>query len=243
MSAHAQVERTHRWNKFASRSAFEQAAEQFILASAEQAIAARGHFRLVLSGGETPRRLYQSLRFAATDWSAWHIYFGDERCLPADDTARNSRMAAIAWLDQVAIPPGQIHPIPAELGPERAAADYAERLAGVEMFDLVLLGLGEDGHTASLFPGGDWERGAGWPDAIAVQDAPKPPRQRVSLSPARLSQSHRCLFLVAGADKRDAICLWRAGAIPPASRIGARDGVDVFFCLEHNGARFADLCR
>lgn len=243
MSSPMGTDQTHRWTRFASRGEFAQAAEQFVLASAEHALAATGRFRLVLAGGETPRRLYQSLRLTATDWSAWHIYFGDERCLPADDAARNSRMAADAWLDQVPIPRGQIHPIPAELGPERAAASYSELLAGVDAFDLVLLGLGEDGHTASLFPGDDWERAAGWPDAIPVQHAPKPPRRRVSLSPARLSHSRRCLFLVAGADKRDAICLWRSGAIPPASRIGASEGVDVFFCLDETAVQPTGICR
>lgn len=221
-----------RWHTFASRAEFEQAAIRLILDAAERAISATGCFRLVLAGGQTPSRLYQALRSAPTDWSAWQIYFGDERCVPSNDAARNSRMAGASWLDQVPIPPAQIHVIPAERGPEQAAADYTQTLATVGAFDLVLLGLGEDGHTASLFPGGTWEGATTWPDAIPVHDAPKSPAERVSLSPARLSHSHHCLYLVAGADKQNAIKQWRAGASLPASRIGARDGVDVFICSE-----------
>jgi 6-phosphogluconolactonase len=219
------------WHAFASRSEWEQAAARFILKAAEQSIQTMGAFRMVLAGGETPRRLYQSLRTAATDWSVWTLYFGDERCLPAIDPARNSRMACEAWLDHVAIPPDQIHAIPAELGPELAAAQYSQELAGVDAFDLVLLGLGNDGHTASLFPGGDWERSTTWAAAIPVQDAPKPPAHRVSLSPVRLSRARRVLYLVAGADKRAAVLHWRAGGHLPASRITPAAGVDIFLAL------------
>ncbi|EXJ16985.1 6-phosphogluconolactonase, eukaryotic type [Imhoffiella purpurea] len=216
---------------FPTLEALEQAAVNVILGVAAQSIASNGRFSLVLAGGRTPRSIYQALRSADTRWSAWSIYYGDERCLPPDDAERNSRMAAEALLDAVPIPPGRIHAIPAELGPEQAAAAYSRELADVDAFDLVLLGLGEDGHTASLFPGGDWERSTRWPDAIAVHGAPKPPESRVSLSPARLSYARRCLFLVAGADKRDAVSRWCAGVDLPASRIGAIEGVDVFTCI------------
>lgn len=145
-----------RWYEFDSKTSLEQAASRFILETAERAIAATGAFRIVLAGGNTPRSVYQTLRTAHTDWSAWHIYFGDERCLAADDPERNSAMARNLWLDHVAIPAKQIRMIQGELGPEAAAANYALDLAKVEKFDLVLLGLGEDGHTASLFPGKDW---------------------------------------------------------------------------------------
>jgi 6-phosphogluconolactonase len=253
---------TRRWHEFDSVIDFEQAARRFILEHAERAIAARGAFSIVLAGGNTPRNIYRALCDADTDWSAWHVYFGDERCLPADDPERNSHMARSAWLDHVAIPSQQIHPIPGELGPETAADSYARELAEVGEFDLVLLGLGEDGHTASLFPGGAWEHaktnlpcagacpardkrvrvqgtllqnrwhngrgGFPLPAVIPVLDAPKPPPQRVSLTPARLSQTSSVLFLVSGKDKREAVMNWQAGIAIPASSICPLAGVDIF---------------
>jgi 6-phosphogluconolactonase len=220
-----------RWHEFDNLPNFEQAAGEFILHASEQAIAANGAFRIVLAGGSTPRNIYRQLCEVDTDWSAWNIYFGDERCLPVRDPERNSRMARDAWLGRVAIPSRQIHTIPAELGPEAGALRYARELAGVGDFDLVLLGLGEDGHTASLFPGGDWERATALPAVIPVHDAPKPPAQRVSLSPERLSRARQVMYLVGGETKRDAIENWRAGAALPASRICPDAGVDVFMCV------------
>jgi 6-phosphogluconolactonase len=209
------------------RAALERVAAEHILRVAGSAIRARGQFHLVLAGGETPRGAYRRLRDSATDWRAWHIYFGDERCVPRDDPARNSRMAQEAWLDRVAIPAHQCHPIPAELGAEAAARAYGASLQSVAAFDLVLLGLGEDGHTASLFPGHDWGEARGSPAALAVLDAPKPPRERVSLSAARLSDAREVLFMVSGASKRAALAQWRAGAAIPASAILPAAGVDV----------------
>ncbi|MFY9326863.1 MAG: 6-phosphogluconolactonase [Georgfuchsia sp.] len=164
-----------RWHAVSDERALQQAAIASINASAVRAIEERGQFHLVLAGGNTPRNIYRLLCSAKTNWSAWHIYFGDERCLPADDSARNSRMAAQAWLDFVPIPPLQVHAIPGELGASQAALMYAETLRTVGDFDLVLLGLGEDGHTASLFPDHEWGTLPGSPDTIAVFDAPKPP--------------------------------------------------------------------
>ncbi len=95
------------------------------------------------------------------------------------------------------------------------------------MFDLTLLGLGEDGHTASLFPGREWGTEPDSPDALAVLDAPKPPAQRVSLSAARLSRSRQVIFLVSGESKRDALARWRASENIPARAIAPEKGVDV----------------
>jgi len=164
---------------------------------------------------------------ANTDWSAWHIYFTDERCLPPADAARNSRMAGEAWLDHVPIPIIQLHVIPAELGANKAASAYVETLRTIGEFDLVLLGIGEDGHTASLFPGHDWDSSPQSPDALAVFDAPKPPPERVSLSAARLSRTRRAIFLVSGESKRGAITDWRDGKNIPARAVTPAAGVDV----------------
>jgi 6-phosphogluconolactonase len=216
-----------RWLEVADRQALHLAALKIVVGAAAQAVAERGQFHLVLSGGETPRSIYRMLRDIQAGWGAWHVYFGDERCLPADDPERNSRMAGDAWLDHVVLPSGQVHPIPAELGPEKAAAAYAATLHGVGDFDLVLLGLGEDGHTASLFPGHDWGTAAGAPDALAILDATKPPPERVSLSAARLSRARQVVFLVAGESKLPAVAAWRAYRNIPARAITPAAGVDV----------------
>lgn len=170
---------------------------------------------------------YERLRDSRADWAAWHLYFGDERCVPRDDPARNSRMAGEAWLDHVAIPAPQRHPIPAELGAHAAARAYCASLQSVAAFDVVLLGLGEDGHTASLFPGRDWGEAPGSPAALAIFDAPKPPPERVSLSASRLSDARAVLFMVSGESKREALAQWRAGAAIPARAITPAAGVDL----------------
>jgi 6-phosphogluconolactonase len=217
-----------RWHIHATAVELEQAATHAIVDSARRAIVDRGAFRIVLAGGNTPRNVYQRLREADADWAAWHVYFGDERCLPPDHAERNSRMAALAWLDHVAIPRAQIHPIPAELDAESAAGVYARTLQGIDLFDLVLLGLGEDGHTASLFPGRDWGTADGSPDALPVHDAPKPPPDRVTLSAQRLSAARQVMFLVTGASKLQAIRSWRNGAAIPATSISPANGVDIY---------------
>jgi 6-phosphogluconolactonase len=158
----------------------------------------------------------------------WNVYFGDERCLPVDDPARNSRMAGEAWLDHVFIPTVQFHAIPAELGAVRAAQLYGKTIHAVGEFDLVFLRLGEEGHTASLFPGHEWGTAPQSPDALAVFDSPKPPPQRVSLSAARLSRAWQVLFLVSGEAKHKAVFDWRAGKDIPARAITPVAGVDVW---------------
>lgn len=222
-----QTQQVCRWHILANPDALAQDATAHILQAGEQAIARAGAFHLVLAGGSTPRRIYRALTRSTADWSRWHVWFGDERCLPPADPERNSRMALDAWLDQVPIPPGQIHPIPAELGAVAAAQAYAETLAGRGDFDLVLLGLGEDGHTASLFPGQDWGTGAAAGDVLAVFDAPKPPPERVSLSARRLAAAREVIFLVSGTGKQPAVADWQAGAEIPAAAIAPASGVDI----------------
>lgn len=198
-----------------------------VQAAEAEALTARGVFHIVLAGGATPTRLYAALAGEAHDWWRWQVWFGDERCLPPAHPERNSRMARDAWLDRIELPSANVHVIPAEKGPEPAAAAYARELAGVGDFDLVLLGLGEDGHTASLFPGREWGADAGSADVLPVFDAPKPPPERVSLSARRLARARRVLFLVTGLGKRAAVATWRGGASIPAAAIRPPGGVDV----------------
>jgi 6-phosphogluconolactonase len=212
------------WQYLPDEDAVAAAATALILSAADAAIAAHGKFRLVLAGGTTPQKVYRQLAASPADWRHWLIYFGDERCLPANDPERNSRMAASAWLDQVAMPPGNVHPIPAELGAQAAAEQYAMQVEEVRPFDMVLLGMGEDGHTASLFPG---QVHPGGKQVHAVSDAPKPPSDRVSLSREALSDSRDVLILISGARKRAAVQRWLAGEDLPIAHITARDHLRV----------------
>ena len=226
------AEQIVRWHPVADADALRVAAYRWIMDASARAIAARGRFVIVLAGGNTPRGVYAMLRGACSnesrpDWSRWEIWFGDERCALPDDPQRNSMMARDVWLDHVAIAPDRVHDIPAERGAEPAAQIYAAALRGIGDFDLVLLGLGEDGHTASLFPGHDIGAATNAPDTLAVFDAPKPPLQRVSLSASRLGRAREVLFVIEGESKRDAVTRWRDRADIPARAIRPHSGVDV----------------
>jgi 6-phosphogluconolactonase len=194
---------------------------------AAQCCTASGRFRIVLSGGTTPQVLYQRLRTLNTDWSCWHIYFGDERNLPFGEPERNDTMAAAAWLDHVALPAAQIHRVPYLADVHSAAAEYAAVVAKAQGFDLVLLGMGEDGHTASLFPG-DARINASAELTLAVTDAPKPPPQRVSMSARSLSNAGAVWCIVTGGSKQKALQDWLDGVPGPLQMIRPQDGVDVF---------------
>lgn len=216
-----------RWQWFDSDAEVINAARRMIAQAAGAAIQSQGAFRLVLAGGTTPRAVYQTLRELDTNWTSWHLYFGDERVLSADHPDRNSKMAHDTWLAHVPIPAHQIHPMPTEQGLEAAAAAYAQLLSGVGEFDLVLLGLGEDGHTASLFPGHELGAGTDSPDVLKVHDAAKPPPERLSLSANRLSRTRQVLFLITGAGKSVPVARWKNGEAIPAAAIHCVNGVDV----------------
>ncbi len=211
-------------------------AAELVLAAAGAAIRRRGAFRLVLAGGTTPAACYARLSAARADWDCWHVYFGDERCLAPGDPERNSAMAAARLTDRVPIPPRQVHPIPAELGAQAAAAAYEETIRDALPFDLVLLGMGEDGHTASLFPGQHHPDGS---LVVPVHGAPKPPAERVSLSARALASSRSILVLVTGAGKRQALRRWREGADLPVARVAA--GEDALLLVDQAASTLEEL--
>jgi len=189
------------------------AAAERVVAAASQAIAATGRFVLALSGGSTPRALYQLLATppyaSRIAWSRVQLFWGDERCVPPDDPSSNFRMTREALLDLVPLAPTQIHRIHGEDDPTRAAAAYQLALEATfsgeprPRLDLSLLGIGDDGHTASLFPGltAVKERSR-W---VMAEYVPKVAMWRVTLTPAALNASASVLFLVAGAGKAPAL--------------------------------------
>jgi 6-phosphogluconolactonase len=214
-----------RWHFLETAEQVAQAVYQHILAAAEQSIRERGEFKLVLAGGSTPEQVYHLLADAVADWPLWSIYFGDERCLPEDHQDRNSLMASRVFLEKVAIPDSQIFTIPAELGPEKGAENYRKIVAEALPFDMVLLGMGEDGHTASLFPGHRHN-----PDELAhaVYNSPKPPPERVSISAKALSETRQLLFLITGTNKQDAVNAWRSGRDLPVATLTPENPVDIY---------------
>ncbi len=207
---------TPHWNIFADPREVAEAAAEIIGEMARHAIERRGLFSLVLAGGSTPAAAYRLLREQEQDWTRWEFFFGDERCLPPFHPERNSFKARETLLDHLPLESHQVHEIPAELGPEQGAEKYEPLVRNSRPFDLVLLGLGEDGHTASLFPGQEHpaER-----LVVPVYEAPKPPPERVSLNYGALSSCRGLLFLVTGESKRHALSEWRQGREIPASRV------------------------
>ncbi|MDQ6982717.1 MAG: 6-phosphogluconolactonase [Mariprofundus sp.] len=201
----------------ADSEAVAQFAATAVLEAAKVAIVSRGVFHWALAGGTTPKRCYELLRDADMDWSKVHVWFGDERCLPVGDAERNDLMADQALLNHVPIPASQIHRMAAELGPEIAADQYSALLAEAPCMDLILLGIGEDGHTASLFPGNP-----GLDDrrlAIPVYNSPKAPSKRVSMGYSVFNAAHRCLIMVAGKGKTEVMARIRSGERLPVARV------------------------
>jgi 6-phosphogluconolactonase len=214
-----------RWHTLESSDQVAEAVCQHILAVAQQAIGERGTFKLVLAGGGTPEKIYRLLAKSQADWGKWFIYYGDERCLSEEHRDRNSVMATRTLLAHVAIPESQIFTMPAEFGPKLAAEFYQNIVADALPFDMVLLGMGEDGHTASLFPGhqhnpDDWTH--------AVYNSPKPPPERVSLSAKALSSTQQLVFIITGANKQEAIRQWRSGQDLPVAAIQPANLVDIY---------------
>ena len=213
------------WHPLDTADQVAKAACLHILNAAKQAIAERGAFKLVLAGGTTPEKVYRLLAETQADWTHWHIYYGDERCLPANHPDRNSFMAERTFLNKVAIPQAQIFTILAELDPEIAAEQYQQTITQALPFDMVLLGMGEDGHTASLFPKHHHDKNE---LVHAVYNSPKPPSERVSLSAKALSDTRQLLFLITGENKQEAVRVWCAGELLPIATIIPKHAIDVY---------------
>jgi 6-phosphogluconolactonase len=188
-------------------------------AAAEIAATLRSGSRtLVLAGGTTPRRCYELLAHLDVTWGRVTILFGDERCVPPAHPDSNYRMAREALLDRVA--PATVHRIPGELGPDEAAMQYSPIVAALAPLDVVVLGVGEDGHTASLFPGDAALNADGW--AVGVRNSPKPPPERVTLTLPALRGARRVIVLATGAGKAQAVAMAKRQEVPSGMIAGAR---------------------
>ncbi|HEY3866257.1 MAG TPA: 6-phosphogluconolactonase, partial [Solirubrobacteraceae bacterium] len=218
---------------FADPEATAQRAAVEIARALQSAREQRGVAHLALSGGSTPARTYELLASALEDWDGVEIWFADERCVPPEDTESNYRLAAETLLRAAAIDPARVHRMEGELGPVEGARRYAEALASssavpassaaapvpgaswgepavaavpaLPVLDLIALGIGPDGHVASLFPGAPTLDAPAETLCLGVHDSPKPPPRRITLSLAVLRAARRCLLLATGAGKADAI--------------------------------------
>lgn len=200
------------------------------------AVRERGVASVVLAGGSTPMALYRLLASSplreATPWAQIHLFWGDERAVPPDDPGSNYGQATGALLRHVPVPAESIHRIPGELSPEAAAAAYKEDLATFQSlydpaaacpwprFDVVLLGLGSDGHTASLFPGSPVD--VSEPVIAVTADYEGRPAERITLTPAAFNTARHVDFLVTGAGKAEAVARTLRGEDDPESLPGQR---------------------
>jgi 6-phosphogluconolactonase len=214
---------------FNSSEQFIEAAVLDIANAAAVAIRDNGSFHIVLSGGETPIPVYRQLAKQNFDWSLWHVWFADEREPDPDESVLNWKMVRAAFLDTISIPAAQIHRIKTEEGVNKAAEEYNLELQEINEFDLVILGLGEDGHTASLFPGMDRNGDKKTPAAFSILQSPKLPLHRVTLSGTRLCNTKEILFLVSGTAKRNAVTAWEEKKEIPASHIKGRVSTKLFY--------------
>lgn len=208
------------------------AAAALVAAALRDAVAARGVATLALAGGSTPRALHERLASEHrhdVPWDRTTIVFGDERCVPPDHDASNYRMARTSLLDHVPIAPARVHRVQGELPPAAAAADYERTLRqalapDAPHLDVVLLGVGADGHTASLFPGDPaLDERARWAVAVTAPDYVDEPRDRVTLTLPVLGGAGLVIVLATGAGKRDAVRAALAGTDTlPAARVRGR---------------------
>jgi 6-phosphogluconolactonase len=206
---------------YADAGAVAQALAEYFVATGERAIEERGRFTVALSGGNTPRAAYELLAAdplcANLSWNDVFIYFGDERCVPPGDERSNYRMAREAFLDAVPIPSANIARMRGEIDPGLAANEYASilraELGGMPQLDLVMLGLGEDGHTASLFPGIAQE--VGEHSLVEAAYAQSQAMWRVTITPKLINAARRVVFAVEGVAKARALAAVYEGPRDP----------------------------
>jgi 6-phosphogluconolactonase len=226
--------------------ALSRAALEEILVNLHEAVNLRGRFAIALSGGHTPEKMYalwaQNEKYRTeTPWDRVHMFWGDERFVSADDPLSNYRMTREALLSHVPNPAANVHPVPTNLAtPQAAAAAYDAELrkffpTGTPAFDVTLLGIGPEGHTASLFPGSPaLDEKKKWVEAVTVLATPP---NRLTFTLPVLNHSRNTYFLAAGEGKKAILDALRAESDParsqyPAARIQPLDGRVVWFLDE-----------
>jgi 6-phosphogluconolactonase len=199
---------------FDDKHTLSQHAAEYIMRIAQESIDRYGHFTIALTGGTTPGEAYSLLASepikSQIDWRLVHIFWGDERCIPHNNPESNFYLAQEVLLDKIAIPKSHIHPVPADQ-PDRDAASQAYTVEmqytfgtdGIPRFDLIHLGMGPEGHTASLFPhqASLHEKNR----LVMPVSVPKPPPDRLTFTPPLLNAARNVLFSVTGSEKAEAL--------------------------------------
>jgi 6-phosphogluconolactonase len=233
---------------FKGISELSQYAARSFIEIANKSIQERGRFLAALSGGSTPMRLYELLgnQFQnEVDWSYVHFFWGDERCVPVDDTGNSYGQTKKVLFDKINIPDENIHRILSELEPDSAAREYAHTLTVFAdppltwpRFDLALLGMGDDGHTASLFPNSPVDVDS--PTLAVKANYQGRPANRVTLTPKVLNSSRNIMFLVTGKSKAEILSrVLSDNYMPeelPAQRIAPKDGNLIWLVDEEAGS-------
>jgi 6-phosphogluconolactonase len=225
------------------------AAAELFVKEAAKATAERNRFLVALNGGSTPNRLFQLLATEfreKVDWTKVHVFWGDERCVPPDDSGSSYRQARETLLSQVPIPDSNVHRVKGELGPLEASKNYSFVLKefaspplGWPRFDLVYLGMGEDGHTASLFPGSPMDVSEPtMPVTAHYQDRPA---NRVSLTPVVFNTARMTAFMATGEKKAQTLSEVLSGRynpeLYPAQRIEPKEGRLIWLADEDAASR------
>jgi 6-phosphogluconolactonase len=233
-----------------------QNAVQLFMEQAAEAIAERGRFLVALNGGSTPTRTFQLLATEfrdKIDWSKTHIFWGDERLVPTSDPENSYAQARDLFLGHVPIPEVNVHRVHTELSPDAAADDYSNTLkefASAPLqwirFDLVYLGMGEDGHTASLFPGSPVDLND--PVVPVTGDYQGRPAQRVTLTPKAINNARIVVFMATGEKKAATLAQVLSGRynpeLYPAQRIDPKDGRIIWLVDEDAASKLPmDLVR
>jgi 6-phosphogluconolactonase len=203
---------------FPDAEAVAQAAAEFLSNQITKCINAKSVCHVALPGGSTPARCLELLSGKSLPWSSIHWYVGDERCYPPGHPERNDSMIEQQLWSKIETPAENLHPIPAELGPELAAETYSVLIDKIGCLDIVVLGIGEDGHTASLFPNNPATESTR--SVVPVFGAPKPPAERVSLGLTSIQTAGQRIVLVSGSGKREALLRLKQGMPLPIARIG-----------------------
>ncbi len=227
-----------------------ESAAKFLVDVAKKSVAYRGRFALCLSGGNTPKSLYTLLSLPPyrdlVPWKNTFIFWGDERCVPADDERNNAHMATVALLKKIDIPSSNIFPVPTHLPPAESAKKYEETLHnffGKEAphFDLVFLGLGNNGHTASLFPGtAVLHEEVRWVKEVFVKDKEG---YRITMTAQIINKAHHIIVLVTGEEKAAILNTVLTGSyLPekyPAQLIGPAHG-EIYWFIDDKAATFLE---
>jgi 6-phosphogluconolactonase len=199
-----------------------------ILDAAKTAIRLNNSFKIVLTGGNSILNTYKVLSNSESDWGKWHVYLGDERCLPVGDKGRNSHIINQVWLNNSRILKKNIHFIDAELNAIAGAARYENILNSAGDFDVTLLSMGEDGHVASLFPGHLYDTSK---SIVIERNSPKYPKERISMSYSRLNRSKNIFKVVSGSSKQRSLDLWLKGDGLPINQISGINN-KIYLCKD-----------